>query len=175
MAVHNSRGNTKKFISTRYRLKIGTWNVRTLLDCVGSNNPERRTGIVAKELARYSIDIAALQETRFSDEDQLTEAKAGYTFFWKGKPEGEKWVGGAGFAIRTELTNQLEQPYGFNDRIMYFRAPLPSNRFMTVLSVYAPTLDSSEESIMTFYQDLRSVITSIPKADKILLLSNFNA
>lgn len=36
-------------------------------------------------------------------------------------------------------------------------------------------LDSSEESIMTFYQDLRSAITSIPKADKKNLLGDFNA
>ena len=55
--------------------------MRTLLDREGSTNPERCTGTVAKKLARYNIDIAAHQETRFSDEDQLTETKAGYTFF----------------------------------------------------------------------------------------------
>ena len=71
-------------------MKIGTWNVRTLLDRERSSNPERRSAIVARELSRYSIDIAALSETRLSGEDQFTEEGAGYTFFWKGKPEGEK-------------------------------------------------------------------------------------
>ena len=105
----------------------------------------------------------------------MTESGAGYTFFWRGKPKGEKRVGGVGFAIRTELTNQLELPHSFNERIMCLRVPLRSDRFMTMLSVYAPTLDSSEESIMAFYQDLRTVISSIPNADKILLLGDFNA
>ena len=162
-------------MNTKYRINVGTWNVRTLLDLDSSKHPERRTAIVAKELARYRIDIAALSETRLSEEDQLTESGAGYTFFWKGKPNGERRVGGVGFAIRSELTNHLEQPHSFSERIMRLRVPLPSKRFVTILSVYAPTLDSSEESIMAFYQDLRAVINSIPNADKIILLGDFNA
>ena len=110
-----------------------------------------------------------------SEEDQLTESGAGYTFFWRGKPKGEKRVGGVGFAIRTDLTSQLELPHSFNERVMCLRVPLSSDRFMTMLSVYAPTLNSSEESIMAFYQDLRTVINRIPNADKILLLGDFNA
>ncbi|BHF75496.1 hypothetical protein SprV_0501859200 [Sparganum proliferum] len=46
-----------------------------------SNRPERRTALVARELARYKVDIAALSETRFSEQGQLEEVGAGYTFF----------------------------------------------------------------------------------------------
>lgn len=46
---------------------------------------------------------------------------------------------------------------------------------MTVFSVYAPTLNGPEESIMAFYQDLRTAITKIPKVDKILLFWDFIA
>ena len=154
---------------------MGCWNVRTLLDREGSSRPERRTALVTRELARYNIDIAALSETRLSDEDQLTETGSGYTLFWIGKPHGEKREGGVGFAIRTALVKQLERPCGVNDRIMRLRAPLSCGRYMTIISVYAPTLMSSEESIMSFYQDLRAVITSIPREDKIMLLGDFNA
>ena len=52
---------------------------------------------MVKELSRYGIDIAAIAEVRFSDEDQLTEVGAGYTFFWKGRPAGERRIGGVGF------------------------------------------------------------------------------
>ena len=54
------------------------------------NRTERRTAIIASELARYNIDIAALAETRLSGEDQLEETGSGYTLFWSGKPEGER-------------------------------------------------------------------------------------
>lgn len=39
--------------------------------------------LVERELARYRIDIAALNENRFADEGQLTEIGAGYIFFWR--------------------------------------------------------------------------------------------
>ena len=165
----------RNYAKKRIKLNVSTWNVRTLLDREESANPERKTAIVARELARYNIDIAALSETRLSEEDQLSERGAGYTFFWKGKAAGEKREGGVGFAIRTDIAKKLEQPHGISDRIMCLRAPLSCGRFMTVISVYAPTLCSSQESIMAFYQDLRVCITSIPNADKILLLGDFNA
>lgn len=46
---------------------------------------------------------------------------------------------------------------------------------MTVISIYSPTLTSSEKSIMSFYQNLRTIITKVLKADKILLFGDFNA
>ena len=63
-------------------MSVATWNVQTLLDLQTSGKPERRTALVARELARYRVDIAALSETRLSGEDQLTEIGAGYTFFY---------------------------------------------------------------------------------------------
>jgi len=63
---------------------LATWNIRTLLDTDSSERPPRRTALVASELNRYNIDIAALSETRLQDEGSLTEVGEGYTFFWKG-------------------------------------------------------------------------------------------
>ena len=122
-----------------------------------------------------NVNIAALSEIRLSEKDRLSERGAGYTFFWKGKAERKKRERGVGFAIRTEITKQLEHPYGVSDRIMCLRAPLFCGRFITVISVYAPTLGSNHKYIMAFYQDLRNCIISIPNANRILLLGNFNA
>ncbi|VDM04458.1 unnamed protein product [Schistocephalus solidus] len=57
---------------------------------LGSNRPERRTALVARELARYKVDIAALSETRFSEQGQLEEVGANYTLFWSGRPKAEQ-------------------------------------------------------------------------------------
>ncbi len=59
---------------------------RTLDLAETPDRPHCRTALVTLELARYNIDIAALSETRLHREDSLTEAGAGYTFFWKGGP-----------------------------------------------------------------------------------------
>ena len=59
-------------------MKIAAWNVRTLLDRDGTNRPERGSALVAAELQRYEIDVAGLQETRFSGSGQLRESKQLY-------------------------------------------------------------------------------------------------
>ena len=41
------------------KLLVGAWNVHTLLDRENTARPERRTALIAKELAGYRIDIAA--------------------------------------------------------------------------------------------------------------------
>ncbi|VDL95997.1 unnamed protein product [Schistocephalus solidus] len=47
-------------------LALAAWNVRSLIDKHMSNRPLRRR-------VRYKMDIAALSETRFSEQDQLEE------------------------------------------------------------------------------------------------------
>ncbi|KAJ1088138.1 hypothetical protein NDU88_001297 [Pleurodeles waltl] len=46
------------------------------MDSSKTDRPERRIAIVARELSKYNIQIAALGETRFADKRQLTEVKA---------------------------------------------------------------------------------------------------
>ena len=93
--VENQLGRRRQ---RRPLLTIGQWNVRTLLDQEGANRPERRTALVAMELAKYNTDIAALCETRFSESGSLDNLE--YSFFWSGKPEGERREAGVGFAIK---------------------------------------------------------------------------
>ncbi|VDL94197.1 unnamed protein product, partial [Schistocephalus solidus] len=71
-----------------------------------SNRPERRTAQVARELARYRVDIAALSETPFSEQGQL-EVDAGYTFFWSGQPKAELRDAGFAFAIQNDIVGRL--------------------------------------------------------------------
>ena len=139
---------------------ISCWNVRTLLDPERSTRPERRTALITNELQRLNIDIAALSKTCLSGEDQITEVGSGYTFFWKGKPEGVRQDGGIGFAIRSTLVDKIEHPTGITDRLMKLRVPLVCGWCLSILSVYVPAMESTEESIMSFYETLRSTIAA---------------
>ena len=115
--VKNQLGRRRQ---RRQLLTIGQWNVRTLLDREGANRPERRTALVAMELAKYNIDIAALCETRFSESGSLNDLE--YSFFWSGKPEGERKEAGVGFAIKKDIVTKLtEMPRPVSDSIMTMR------------------------------------------------------
>ena len=84
-------------------LKIGAWNVRTLVDSAGSDRPQCRTAFVGRELGRYWIEIAALSATRFAEIGEIKEVGAGYTFFWSGHKSEERREAGVGFAINQTL------------------------------------------------------------------------
>ena len=88
-------------------------------------------------------------DTRFSGRARLKERK-----------EKGEWTLPFGQKSSSSLSNVMD----VSDRIMCLRAPVSCGRFITVTSVYAPTLGSNQRSII-----------SIPNADKILILGDFNA
>ena len=166
-----------KMQNTKKSLCVAAWNIRTLLDSASNNRPQRRTALVAAELQRCNFDIAARSETRLSDEGSRTGVGGGYTFFSKGRPPGSPRIHGVGFAVRSSLLPSLtESPVGISEHLISMSLPLSRGRFATVLSAYAPTLDSSDEEKKTsFYAALRSTLQHIPRTDKLLLLGDLNA
>ena len=120
------------------------------------------------ELAKYNIDIASLYETRFSELE--------YSYFWSGKPEKERREDAVGFAIKKDNVIKLtEMPRPVSDRIMTTRLPLSKDNFATIISVYAPTMTNPDEHKEAFYNQLASVLSGIPRTDKLLLIGDFNA
>nr|VZH96321.1 unnamed protein product [Spirometra erinaceieuropaei] len=158
-------------------LTLAAWNVRSLLDNPRSNRPERRTALVARELARYKVDIAALSETRFPEKVQLEEVGVGYTFFGSGRPRAERRDAGVAFAIRNDIVGRLPcLPQGINDRLMSLRLHLRGRgEFATIISAYAPPMTSPDAVRDKFYEDLHALLATVPKADKLIVLGDFNA
>ena len=155
-------------------LNVAAWNVRTLLDT--KRTAIRPTAIVARELARYNIDIAALSETRIKGDSVIKEVGGGYTFFLKGKPEGDRSDYGVGFAIRSKLVKVLQgkYPVGINERLMTMTLPLVDHT-LSIISAYAPTLKQSDETKACFYGSLGDAINAVPSSHKLLVMGDFNA
>ncbi|VDL94364.1 unnamed protein product [Schistocephalus solidus] len=129
----NQKNNNTPSPSLRHTLRaarvspltLAAWNIRSLLDNPRCKRPERRTALVAREMARYKVEIAALSETRFSEQGQLEEVGAGYTLFWSGRPKAERRDAGVAFAIRNDIVGRLPcLPQGINDRLMGRRLPV---------------------------------------------------
>ena len=126
------------------------------------------------ELAKYYIDIAVLSETRFHASESLNDL--GYTFYWSGKPNGERREAGVDFAIKRDIVAKLtEMPHPVSDRIMTMRTPLTNDRNSTIGNAYAPTMANPEENKETLYSQLKGTLRNIPSTDKLLLIGDFNA
>ncbi|VDL92441.1 unnamed protein product [Schistocephalus solidus] len=126
------------------------------------NQPERRAALVARELARYKVDIAALSETRFSDQGQLEDA--------------ERRDAGVAFAIRNDIVGRLLYlPQGINDCLMSLRLPHRGDQCANIISAYAPLLTSSDAAKEKFYEDLHALLVTVLKVDKLIVLVDFKA
>ena len=177
-ATGSSHTRSKKYkinSSTKQRpLVVASWNVRTLQDT--ELGARRRTALIACELARYNIDIAALSETRLPDEGSLVELGTGYTFFWSGLPTDARRIYSVGFAVRTALLQSSQESIiAIDERFMTLRLPLANIRFATFVSLYSPTLNSFDDVKDRFYDTLYSTIRRISQDDKVTLMGDFNA
>ncbi|VDM05952.1 unnamed protein product [Schistocephalus solidus] len=83
--------------------------------------------------------LAALSETRFSEQGQLEEA--------------ERRDAGVAFAIRNDIVGRLPcLPQGINDRMMSLYLTLRGDQFANVISAYAPPMTSSDVAKDEFYE-----------------------
>ncbi|KAG7305186.1 hypothetical protein JYU34_009222 [Plutella xylostella] len=172
----NQRKNKNDNLPTT---RFATWNVRTML--LGNDDhlstadimPEiRKTAIIDRELLRLRIDIAALQETRLLEEGSLREDN--YSFFWKGRNNGERREHGVGFAVRNGLLGCIQTPEYLSERLMTLRLMSTAGP-ITFISAYSPTLKAPADVKDKFYEDLQRVLEKVQASDKLLLLGDFNA
>ncbi|BHF58553.1 hypothetical protein SprV_0100150500 [Sparganum proliferum] len=123
--------------------------------------------LVARELARYKVDISALSETRFSEQGQVEDAGTGYTFFWSGRPRAERRDVSIALAIQNDIVGQLPcLPQDMNGRLVSLRLPLRGCEFAIIVSAYAPQITSSDEAKNKFYEGLHALLATVPKAVK---------
>ena len=151
----------------RMRLKLAAWNVRTTNDSNTGIRPERATAIICKELEKSGIEICALSEVRRPGSGNIKEKS--HTIFWSG---GEDKTAGVGFAVSNKFGHI--SPVPVNDRLMTVRVPLTDGKCLTVISVYAPTMQRSSVEKESFYERLGDCIEEA-KGDSIIILGDFNA
>ncbi|VDL81468.1 unnamed protein product [Schistocephalus solidus] len=131
------------------------------------NRPERKTALVARKLASYKVDIAALIETRFSEQGQLEEVAAGYTFVWSSRPKAKRRDAGVAFTIRNDIVRRLPcLPQVINDHLMSLCLPLLGDKFATIISAYASPMMGSDAAKDKIYEDVHALLATVSKVNK---------
>ncbi|BHF64873.1 hypothetical protein SprV_0200788100 [Sparganum proliferum] len=145
-------------------LTLAAWNVRSLLDNPRGNRPEQRTVLVARGLARYKADIVALSETRFFEQGQLEEPQSRLTGCGCRLCHPERHRGTTALSAAGHQEPPDEPPPASPGRsIRHHRQRL------------RPANDRRDEARNTFYEHLHALLASVPKADKLIDLGDFNA
>jgi exonuclease III len=140
-------------------IPLGTWNVRNLYTA-GSLTT------VAKELARYKLDIVGVQEVRW-DKGGTVRA-IDYNFFY-GKGNENHQLG----TVHQKIASALKRVEFVNDRVLYI---VMTGRWsnIIVLNVHAPSEEKSDQSKDSFYEELEHVFDHFTKYHMKILLGDFN-
>ena len=169
--IANQDNNVKMVTDEQNKIKIrrkntyiGTWNVRTLRE-------EGKLEELTHELDIYRWTVVGLCEIRRKgvNEIQTTE---GQQLYYIGNDN--KHINGVGFLINSEVTPMVMCFTPINDRIAIIRLhATPFN--ISIIQVYAPTTDHTDEEIETFYNELQNSISKISKKDIMVIQGDMNA
>ena len=158
-----------KLLKCKQTLQIATFNVRTL------NRIGQLPEIIASA-EEHKIDIC-IQEHRYTHTEDIKyhETGNGWSLVtvsaWKNSVNAT--VGGVGLLIGPRALKTLNSVEKIQPRMM--AATFNGNPRATILSCYSPTNVSEETELVTFYDELSSLVRSIPKHNMFVIGGDMNA
>lgn len=150
-------------VKLRHIQKIGTWNVRGLLQ------PGKRD-ILEKEITRCKLSICGLSETHRKGNGHFqTETHAVY---FSGNDEHSR--NGVAFVLSKSLSTCVMGYEPVSDRVLSIKLKAkPVN--LNIIQVYAPTSAATDADLESFYTELETVMTKIPKRELLVIMGDLNA
>ena len=155
-----------------------------------SRSVDRKLDLVVRELRRYGVSIAGIQESKWFGCDVWPASR--YTFLHSGRPlpsdgetatrnecvgialdeeaalawksAGEVWEAVSSRLVTAWLQWSSRKEGGGKDKV-----------FVSVLCAYAPTARATPGVKQKFYAELQDTINKVPANDILVLLGDFNA
>ena len=151
-------------------IQMATFNVRTL-NRIGQL-PELTASAV-----EHKIDIICIQEHRYTHTEDIKYHETGNGWMlvtvlaWKNSVNAS--VGGVGMLIEPRALKTLNSIERIQPRMM--AATFNGNPKDSIISCYSPTNVSEETELVTFYEELSSLVRSIPKHNLLVIGGDMNA
>jgi hypothetical protein len=125
---------------------------------------------VARELAKYKLDLVGVQEVR---RDKEGTVRAGEFSFLYGKGQESHQLE-TGFLVRQRIVSAIKRVEFVSDRMSYI---VLRGRWcnIIVLNAHAPTEDKGDDSKDSFYEELEGVFHHFPNYHMKILLGDFSA
>jgi len=142
-------------------LTVGTWNVRTLYQA-------GKLELLQRELERMRYDIVGIAEVRWPGSGEQLEGR----FLYVGEETAHE--NGVGFMLSRRAQQAMIEYVPVSSRVIVARfRGKPLN--ISVVQVYAPTADSSNEELEAFYNQVDDGLRKIPHRDVCVVVGDWNA
>ena len=146
------------------KIIIGTWNVRTLLH-------SGKMQELVEQISKTQLEILAALEIRQSGTGLIK--KQNYSVYYSGH-SSKTGQAGTGFILLKKMQNYVIGFEPYNEQLCKLRLKAKYNS-VTLINVYAPTEDHTEEIKEQFYHNLQYLLDKTSKNDIIIILGDVNA
>ena len=160
-ATERTNNNHQVILQTTFR--AGTWNVR------GINRPGKVDHIVS-EAGAMQLDVCGLSETHWTQSGEMT---IGEHMMITSSDQNRNYQG-VGLIISNNLRKSVMSYNAESSRIVTIRIKA-RHANMSILQIYAPTLDKDDEVHDEFYEQLQVTMESINRSDYLIVLGDCNA
>ena len=160
----------QKLLKCKQTIQIATFNVRTL------NRIGQLPELTASAI-EHKIDIICIQEHRYTHYEDIKYHDTGNEWMlatvsaWKNLVNAT--VGGVGILIGPRALKSLNSIERIQPKMMV--ATFNGNPRATIISYYSPTNVSEETELVAFYDDLYTLVRSIPKHNVLVIGGDMNA
>ena len=161
----------RRQLKCKRTINLCTFNVRTL------QSIKQMSEFIAIAVTCH-IDVINIQKYRFDHEDidlKYHKLGNGWTFISASalKNTDNSTIGGVGMILSPHATKSLNSIEKITSRILvatFHGYPEP-----TLISCYSPTNIADEQEVIDFYDDLSSLICSVPKHNVLIIRGDLNA
>ncbi|XP_068243595.1 uncharacterized protein [Palaemon carinicauda] len=157
-------GTPQRITDWKRPLRIATWNVRTLYKTGAAK-------VLEHELDKNKIDIAALQEIRWTEIGKLEQEKG--VILYSRRDDGYP-VEGAGFYLIKRAHGALMEFTPISSRIAKIRLKAKWFHIM-ILCLHALTEITDDDEKDEWYDHVQTEIDQIPRHNVLLILGDMNA
>uniref|UniRef100_A0A8D8Q4X5 Craniofacial development protein 2 n=1 Tax=Cacopsylla melanoneura TaxID=428564 RepID=A0A8D8Q4X5_9HEMI len=148
----------------REKLKIGTWNVRTMAQIGNIQN-------ATKEMKRMQVDIMGISEMRWPAAGTMNVDE--HRVFYSGTQDGTHQKG-VGIIVTNKIAHSVTNFTPISERVMLIQMNArPVN--LNIVQVYAPTTDGTDEEVVEFYRTVEKVLIKLKKQEMTLVMGDFNS
>ncbi|XP_070169327.1 craniofacial development protein 2-like [Polyergus mexicanus] len=142
--------------------KIGTWNVRGLLEAA-------KLAVVEREATSYLI--VGLSETHWAGRGHFTSSN-GNTIYFSGHESLSR--NGVAIMVNKHHRNAVKEYQTISDRIIVVSfESKPVN--INIVHIYAPTSEADDAEMEAFYAELESTIGDLANRETTIIMRDVNA
>lgn len=159
----NVLGKAVRSKGLKEQMRIGTWNVRTLLK-VGKLEE------VKVVMDKSQLDILGICETRWGGNGDFMSGD--FRIIHSGSARSGR--NGVAIILRGKWKNNVLNTYHYSERIIMIKIKAQPVD-LCVIAVYLPTTNSKDEEVEEVYEQIDDLMKLVKEKDNLIVIGDFNA